>query len=95
MATDFQGTVTIRVARDQVCNHAAAISASLRQGTPRRHTDLLADLLPSRRPRQYTWIRKSAEEHLPGQEARPHPRPSRVIYKIKLTRKDLLPVKRR
>jgi len=68
MATDFQGTVTIRVARDQVCNHAAAISASLRQGTPRRHTDLLADLLPSRRPRQYTWIRKAPKNTFPARK---------------------------
>src|SRR3954447_8044877 len=46
-------TVTLRLARDQVGNHAVATPAGLRQALEQTITDLLDELLPPRRSRSY------------------------------------------
>lgn len=80
-------TVTIRVARTEVTNQAAATLATLNRARTLAVSDLLADPLPPRRSRQYERIRKAPKSNY-AIKKHGHVRiASPVTYKIKITRK--------
>jgi Insertion element 4 transposase N-terminal/Transposase DDE domain len=84
-------TVTVRIARTEVTNQAAATPATLRHSRTQAIRDLLADRLPPRRPRQYERIRKAPKSNYTIKK-HDHVRiASHATYKITMTRKPLLP----
>lgn len=86
-------TVTVRVARTEVTNQAAATPATLDRARALAIGDLLADLLPPRRARQYERIRKAPKSNYTIKK-HDHVRiASQVKYKIKVTRKADLPAR--
>jgi hypothetical protein len=86
-------TVTVRVARTEVTNQASATPAILDQARARAVGDLLADLLPARRARQYERIRKAPKSNYTIKK-HDHARvASHVKYKIKVIRKVDLPAR--
>lgn len=86
-------TVTVRVARTEVTNQAAATPATLDRARALAIGDLLADLLPPRRARQYERIRKAPKSNYTIKK-HDHTRiASHVTYAIKVTRKADLPAR--
>ena len=86
-------TVTIRVARTEVTNQAAATPQTLDQARTLAVGDLLADPLPPRRSRQYERIRKAPKSNY-AIKKHGHVRvASPVTYKIHVTRRGPLPAK--
>jgi hypothetical protein len=84
-------TVTVRVARTEVTNQAAATPTTLRRNRSQTITDLLADRLPPRRPRQYERIRKPPKSNYTIKK-HDHTRiTSHVTYQITVTRTPDLP----
>jgi hypothetical protein len=81
-------TVTIRVARD----HAAAAQPA-GQDQARRHaiTDIIADLLPARRDRQYERVKKPPRNTFPAKKRGETPPGTRATYTITITKKGPLP----
>lgn len=61
-------TVTVRLAREQAANQAAATPASLRRACQQTIADLLDDLLPARRPRSYERIKRPAKNAYPSRK---------------------------
>jgi hypothetical protein len=83
--------VTVRVARDHAARHAAITPRSLALARRQAIADLLSDILPRRRNRQYERIRKQPKNNFPAMrrgQARP---PGQVTYKIKVSRKAASP----
>jgi hypothetical protein len=80
-------TVTVRVARTEVTNQAAATRATLDQARTLAIGDLLADLLPPRRARHYERIRKAPKSNYTIKKHDHIRSASQVKYKIKVTRK--------
>jgi hypothetical protein len=80
--------VTIRVARD----HAAAAQPA-GQDQARRHaiTDIIADLLPARRDRQYERVKKPPRNTFPAKKRGETPPGTRATYTITITKKGPLP----
>ena len=84
-------TVTVRVARDHAASHAIITPRSLDLARRQAISDLLGDILPRRRDRQYERVRKQPKNNFPAMK-RGHERPpSGVTYKIKVTRKASSP----
>lgn len=84
-------TVTIRVARTEVTNQAAATPATLARARLLAIGDLLDDPLPPRRSRQYERIRKAPKSNY-AIKKHGHARiASPVTYKIKVTKRRLSP----
>jgi hypothetical protein len=84
-------TVTVRVARDHAASHAIITRRSLELARRQAIGDLLADILPRRRDRRYERVRKQPKNNFPAMKRGQERPPSRVTYKIKMTRKDRLP----
>jgi hypothetical protein len=83
--------VTVRIARTEVTNQAAATPTTLRHSRTQAIRDLLADRLPPRRARQYERIRKAPKSNYTIKK-HDHARiASHVTYKITMTRKPLPP----
>jgi Transposase DDE domain len=78
-------TVTVRVARDHASSHAIITPHSLDVARRQAIGDLLSDLLPRRRDRQYERIRKQPKNNFPPLKRGQERLPSRVTYKIKVT----------
>ena len=58
-------TITVRLARDQVCNQAGADAETLATALEQTITDLIADTLPSRRHRVYERIKRPPKNTFP------------------------------
>lgn len=84
-------TVTLRVARAEVTNQAAATPATLRRSRVLAIGDLLADRLPPRRARQYERIRKAPKSNYAIKKHDHVRAASHVTYKIKVIPKADLP----
>ena len=85
-------TVTVRLARTEVINQAAATPFTLQHARAEAIRDLLADRLPPRRNRQYERI-KRAPKNKAAIKKPDHIRvASHVTYKIKVSRNRDLPV---
>ena len=78
-------TVTVRVARDHAASHAIITPHSLDLARRQAIGDLLSDLLPRRRDRQYERIRKQPKNNFPPLKRGQERLPSRVTYTIKVT----------
>jgi hypothetical protein len=79
-------TVTVRLARDQVANQAAATPASLRRACQQTVSDLLTDLLPPRRLRSYERIKRPAKNDYPSRRRNHIRPPSKIAYALAITR---------
>lgn len=81
-------TVTVRVARD----HAAAVRPA-GHGQARRDaiTDIIADLLPARRDRQYERVKKPPRNTFAAKKRGETPPGTRTTYTITITKKALPP----
>jgi hypothetical protein len=78
-------TVTVRLARDQVSNQAAATPTALQHAVEQTVTDLLDELLPARRSRCYQRQRRPVKNPYPSRKIdQPRP-PSTVAYAITVT----------
>ena len=78
-------TVTVRLARDQVTNQAAATPTALRNAVKQTVTDLLDELLPARRSRRYERQRRPVKNPYPSRRIdQPRP-PSAVTHAITVT----------
>jgi hypothetical protein len=78
-------TVTLRLARDQVGNQAAATPASLHDAVQQTITDLLDELLPPRRSRCYERKKRPAKNTYPHRKPdQPRP-PNPVTYTLAVT----------
>jgi hypothetical protein len=84
-------TVTVRVARDHAASPAIITRHSLDLARRQAISDLLSDTLPHRRDRHYERVRKQPKNNFPAMKRGQERRPSRVTYKIKVTRKTQLP----
>jgi hypothetical protein len=78
-------TVTVRVARDHAASHAIITPRSLALARHQAIGDLLSDLLPRRRDRQYERVRKQPKNNFPAMKRRQERPPSQVTYKIKVS----------
>jgi hypothetical protein len=63
-------TVTVRVARDHAASHAIITPRSLDLARRQAIGDLLGDILPRRRDRQYERVRKQPKNNFPSNETR-------------------------
>ncbi len=84
-------TVTVRVARDHAASHLIITPHSLDLARRQAIGDLLSDLLPHRRDRQYERVRKQPKNNFPAMKQGQERPPSRVAYKIKVSPKASLP----
>jgi hypothetical protein len=85
-------TVTIRTARAHISTQPAASPETLQQARRNAVTDLLADLLPPRRPRQVERIRKPPKNGTRTTKKHNHTRPdSHINYQIKIIQKQAPP----
>jgi hypothetical protein len=84
-------TVTLRVARDHAASHAIITPRSLDLTRRQAISDLLSDLLPRRRDRQYERVRKQPKNNFPAMKRGQERPPSQVTYKIKISRKTSSP----
>ena len=78
-------TVTVRVARDHAASHTIITPHSLDLARRQAIGDLLSDLLPRRRDRQYERARKQPKNNFPALKRGQERLPSRVTYKINIT----------
>lgn len=78
-------TVTVRLARDQACNQAAATPTGLAQACQQTVTDLIDDQLPTRRARSYERIKRTPRNnHTIRRHDHQRP-PSRVTHTLAIT----------
>jgi hypothetical protein len=84
-------TVTVRVARDHAASHAIITPRSLDLARRQAISDLLGDILPRRRDRQYERVRKQPKNNFPAMKRGQERSPSRITYKIKVSRKAFSP----
>jgi hypothetical protein len=84
-------TVTVRVARDHAASHAIITPHSLQLARRQAISDLLGGILPRRRDRHYERIRKQPKNNFPAMKRGQQRLPSRVTYKIKVSRKASSP----
>jgi hypothetical protein len=84
-------TVTVRVARDHAASHAIITDRSLDLARRQAISDLLGDILPRRRDRQYERVRKQPKNNFPAMKRGQERSPSRITYKIKISRKAFSP----
>ena len=83
--------MTIRVARDHAASHAIITPRSLDLARRQAIGDLLSDLLPRRRDRQYERVRKQPKNNFPAMKRGQERPPSRVTYQIKVSPKASSP----
>lgn len=88
-------TVTVRVARDNVIIQAAATAATLIRTRAEATADVLAALLPRRRPRQCERIKKPPKNTFLTKRHDHMRPPSRVTYQINITAKAAPPAETR
>jgi hypothetical protein len=84
-------TVTVRIARDHASSPTIPTSAGLDRARRQAINDLLADLLPKRRDRQCERVKKPPKNTFETKKRNQARQPSKVTYKIKVTRKKLSP----
>jgi hypothetical protein len=84
-------TVTVRVARGHAASHAIITPRSLDLARRQVIGDLLGDMLPRRRDRQYERVRKQPKNNFPAMKRGQERPPSRVTCKIKFRRKASSP----
>jgi hypothetical protein len=84
-------TVTVRVARDHAASQAIITPRSLDLARRQAISDLLGDILPRRRDRHYERVRKQPKNNFPAMKRGQERPPSRVTYKIKISRKAASP----
>jgi hypothetical protein len=84
-------TVTIRIARDHAASHATLTPRSLDLARRQAISDLLGDILPRRRDRHYERLRKQPKNNFPPMKRGQQRQPSRVTYKINVSRKPSSP----
>jgi hypothetical protein len=78
-------TITVRLARDQACNQAAATPASLHETCHQTVSDLIDERLPARRARSYERIKRTPRNnHKICRHHHERP-PSKVIYEFAIT----------
>ena len=83
-------TITVRLARDQVCNQAGADPDTLATALHQTMTDLIADTLPGRRHRCYERIKRPPKNTFPAKKPG-HIRPfSHVDYTVTVVEKQPL-----
>jgi hypothetical protein len=83
-------TITVRLARDQVCNQAGADPYTLSTALQQTITDLIADTLPGRRHRCYERIKRPPKNTFPTKKPE-HIRPfSHVDYTVTVVEKSPL-----
>ena len=80
-------TVTVRIARDHAASHAILTPRGLDLARRQAIGDLLGDILPRRRDRHYERVRKQPKNNFPAMKRGQERPPSRVTYKIKVSRK--------
>jgi Insertion element 4 transposase N-terminal/Transposase DDE domain len=86
-------TVTVRVARDHAGTQTSTTRHSIAQARRRAIHDLLDDLLPQRRNRQFERVKKPPKNTFPSKK-RDQPRSQgNVSYKIKIRRKKRPPAR--
>jgi len=78
-------TVTLRLARDQVGNQAAATPGALHDAVEQTVTDLLDDLLPPRRSRCYERTKRPAKNAYPYRKLDQPRQPNQVTYTLAIT----------
>ena len=83
--------MTVRVARDHAASHAIITPRTLGLARRQAISDLLGDILPRRRNRQYERVRKQPKNNFPAIKRGQERPPSRVTYKIKVSRKAASP----
>ena len=84
-------TVTVRVARDHAASHTIITPRSLDLARRQAIGDLLGDILPRRRNRQYERVRKQPKNNFQAMKQGQKRPPSRITYKIKVSRKASSP----
>jgi hypothetical protein len=84
-------TVTVRVARDHAASHAIITPRGLELARCQAIRDLVSDILPRRRDRHYERVRKQPKNNFPAMKQGQQRPPSRVTYKIKVSRKASSP----
>jgi hypothetical protein len=84
-------TVTVRVARDHAASHTSITPRSLDLARRQAISDILGDILPRRRDRHYERARKQPKNNFPAIKRGQQRPPSRVTYKIKVSRKASSP----
>lgn len=84
-------TVTVRIARDHAASHAIITPRGLELARRQAISDLLDDILPRRRDRHYERVRKQPKNNFPAMKRGQQRPPSRVTYKIKVSRKAFSP----
>ena len=83
--------MTVRIARDHAASHITITPHSLDLARRQAIGDLLSDLLPRRRDRQYERVRKQPKNNFPALKRGQERPPSRVTYKIKVTSRTSSP----
>jgi hypothetical protein len=78
-------TVTVRLARDQATNQAAATPESLQRACRQTITDLLNEQLPARRSRTYERIQRPTRSLYPAKKRDQVRPPSKVRYSLAIT----------
>ena len=84
-------TVTVRVARDHASSPVNSARADHAEARCQAIRDLLDDLLPRRRDRQCQRVKKPPRNTFPSKKRDQPRQPSKVTYKIKISRKSPLP----
>jgi hypothetical protein len=79
--------VTVRVARDHASSPAILTRPGLAEARRQAIRDLLDDLLPQRRDRQYERARKPPRNTFPARKRDQARQPGKVTYKITVTRR--------
>ena len=83
--------MTVRVARDHAASHAIITPRTLGLARHQAISDLLGDILPRRRNRHYERVRKQPKNNFPAIKRGQERPPSRITYKIKVSRKASSP----
>ena len=87
MAARISFTVTVRIARDHASSPATLAQPDPAQARRQAIRDLLDDLLPKRRDRQCERVKKPPRNTFPSKKRDQARQPSKVTYKIKISRK--------
>jgi hypothetical protein len=84
-------TVTVRIARDHASSPASHTPPGLARARRQAIGDLLDDLLPKRRDRQCDRVKKPPRNTFPAKKRNQPNQPSKVSYKITVSRKVAAP----
>jgi Insertion element 4 transposase N-terminal/Transposase DDE domain len=78
-------TVTVRLARDQVCNQAAVTATSLQRACDQTITDLIDERLPARRARSYQRHKLTPRNNYPIKRHDQKRPSSKITYTLAIT----------